>query len=197
MAIRRYRSTDELSATIGSRFALCSFCRQGPDLTRTGYLRCTAHRKCWARTGGNTPSPADDAGVVTDPAQWTMAAGDYASTRFSRLDEINTTNVSRLKVAWSFSTGAVAGHEAAPLVVGGTMFLITPFPNVVYALDLARPGAPVKWKYDPAPLGAAKGVACCDVVNRGVAYWNNSIIFNTLDGRTIAVDAATGVRKWE
>src|SRR5918993_210335 len=146
---------------------------------------------------GDTLTTSDDAGVVTDPAQWTMAAGDYASTRFSRLDEINTTNVSRLKVAWSFSTGAVAGHEAAPLVVGGTMFLITPFPNVVYALDLARPGAPVKWKYDPAPLGAAKGVACCDVVNRGVAYWNNSIIFNTLDGRTIAVDAATGVRKWE
>jgi lanthanide-dependent methanol dehydrogenase len=132
-----------------------------------------------------------------DPANWTMAAGNYASTRFSQLDEINTGNVARLKVAWTFSTGMVAGHEAAPLVIGSTMFLITPFPNVVYALDLGQRGAPVKWKYDPAPLGAAKGVACCDVVNRGVAYWNNSVIFNTLDGRTISVDAETGTRKWE
>jgi PQQ-dependent dehydrogenase (methanol/ethanol family) len=132
-----------------------------------------------------------------DPAHWTMAAGDYASTRFSQLDEINASNVGRLKVAWTFSTGMVAGHEAAPLVIGSAMFVITPFPNVVYALDLSQPGAPVKWKYDPAPLGAARGVACCDVVNRGVAYWNNSIIFNTLDGRTISVDADTGARKWE
>src|SRR5687767_2982751 len=112
--------------------------------------------------------------IRQDPANWPTAAGNYASTRFSHLDEINTGNVARLKVAWTFSTGMVAGHEAAPLVVGSTMFLITPFPNVVYALDLGQPGAPVKWKYDPAPLGAAKGVACCDVVNRGVAYWNRS-----------------------
>jgi PQQ-dependent dehydrogenase (methanol/ethanol family) len=132
-----------------------------------------------------------------DPSYWTMAAGDHASTRFSQLDDINAGNVGRLKVAWTFSTGMVAGHEAAPLVIGSAMYVITPFPNVVYALDLSKPGAPVKWKYDPVPLGAARGVACCDVVNRGVAYWNNSIIFNTLDGRTISVDADTGTRKWE
>ncbi len=142
-------------------------------------------------------TPPDFESLRQDPANWTMAAGNYASTRFSQLDEINTGNVARLKVAWTFSTGMVAGHEAAPLVIGSTMFLITPFPNVVYALDLGQRGAPVKWKYDPAPLGAARGVACCDVVNRGVAYWNNSVIFNTLDGRTISVDAETGTRKWE
>ena len=144
-----------------------------------------------------TLAPANFEELAQDPSYWTMPAGDYASTRFSQLDDINADNVGRLKVAWTFSTGMVAGHEAAPLVVGSSMFLVTPFPNVVYALDLSRPGAPVKWKYDPAPLGAAKGVACCDVVNRGVAYWNNSIIFNTLDGRTISVDAETGARKWE
>jgi PQQ-dependent dehydrogenase (methanol/ethanol family) len=132
-----------------------------------------------------------------DPAQWTMAAGDYANTRYSQLDEINAENVASLGVAWTFSTGMLAGHEAAPLVIGSTMFLITPFPNVVYALDLSRPGAPLRWRYDPEPLGAAKGVACCDVVNRGVAYWNGSVIFNTLDGRTISVDAESGARKWE
>jgi lanthanide-dependent methanol dehydrogenase len=132
-----------------------------------------------------------------DPGQWTMAAGDYASTRYSKLDEINTGNAGRLKVAWTFSTGMVAGHEAAPLVVGSTMYLVTPFPNKVFALDLSQPGAPAKWSYDPAPLGAAKGVACCDTVNRGAAYWNGSIIFNTLDGRTIALDAETGSPRWE
>ena len=140
---------------------------------------------------------ASDAEIRRDPAYWTMAAGNYASTRFSELDDIDTANVASLTVAWTFSTGVVGGHEAAPLVIGATMFLVTPFPNIVYALDLTRPGAPVRWQYDPAPLGAAKGVACCDLVNRGVAYWNNSIIFNTLDGRTISVDAATGARRWE
>jgi lanthanide-dependent methanol dehydrogenase len=131
-----------------------------------------------------------------DDGQWVMPAKNYASTRYSTLDEINASNAARLKVAWTFSTGVVSGHEAAPLVVGSTMYLVTPFPNLVFALDLTRPGAPMKWKYDPETLSAAKGVACCDVVNRGAAYWNGSIIFNTLDGRTIALDAGTGQEKW-
>jgi PQQ-dependent dehydrogenase (methanol/ethanol family) len=131
-----------------------------------------------------------------DDGQWVMPSKNYASTRFSSLDEINAGNASRLKVAWTFSTGVVAGHEGAPLVVGSTMFVVTPFPNLVYALDLSQPGAPMKWKYDPQTLSAAKGVACCDTVNRGAAYWNGSVIFNTLDGRTIALDAATGQEKW-
>jgi PQQ-dependent dehydrogenase (methanol/ethanol family) len=131
-----------------------------------------------------------------DDGQWVMPAKNYAGTRYSTLDEINAGNAGRLKVAWTFSTGVVAGHEAAPLVVGSTMFLVTPFPNLVYALDLSQPGAPMKWKYDPQTLSAAKGVACCDTVNRGAAYWNGSVIFNTLDGRTIALDAATGQEKW-
>jgi PQQ-dependent dehydrogenase (methanol/ethanol family) len=125
-----------------------------------------------------------------------MAAKDYASTRFSSLNEINTSNVGRMRAAWTFSTGMTAGHEAAPLVVGSTMFLVTPFPNLVYALDLSKPGAPLKWQYDPKPLAAARGVACCDVVNRGAAFWNGLVIFNTLDGRTIALDADTGEERW-
>jgi PQQ-dependent dehydrogenase (methanol/ethanol family) len=131
-----------------------------------------------------------------DDGQWVMAAKNYASTRYSTLDEINAQNVGRLKVAWTFSTGVVAGHEAAPLVVGSTMYVVTPFPNLVYALDLSQPGGPMKWKYDPKTPSAAKGVACCDTVNRGAAYWNGAIIFNTLDGRTIALDAATGTERW-
>ena len=90
-----------------------------------------------------------------DDAQWVMPAKNYASTRYSGLNEINTGNVNRLHVAWTFSTGVNAGHEAAPLVVGSTMYLVTPFPNLVFALDLAKPGAPVKWQYDPKPAAAA------------------------------------------
>ena len=128
--------------------------------------------------------------------QWLMAAGDYGNTRFSPLNEVHTGNVSSLRVAWTFSTGVVAGHEAAPLVVGSTMYVVTPFPNILYALDLSRPGAPMKWQYDPKPVSAAKGVACCDTVNRGAAWWNGSIIYSTLDGRTVSVDAATGQERW-
>ena len=125
-----------------------------------------------------------------------MAAKNYASTRFSALNEINTSTVNRLRVAWTFSTGVTAGHEAAPLVVNNTMYLVTPFPNFVFALDLTKPGAPVKWQYDPKSPSAARGVACCDVVNRGLGFWNGSVIFNTLDARTISLDAQTGKERW-
>ena len=138
----------------------------------------------------------DPAVLQQDDGQWVMPAKNYASTRFSGLDEINTQNVGRLGVSWTFSTGMVAGHEAAPLVVGSTMFIVTPFPNMVYAFDLSQAGAPMRWQYDPKPLGAAKGVACCDLVNRGAAYADGTLFFNTLDGRTIALDADTGRPKW-
>ena len=90
----------------------------------------------------------------------------------------------------TFSTGATAGHEAAPLVVNDTMFIVTPWPNVLHALDRTKPGAPLKWSYEPKPLSAAKGVACCDIVNRGASYADGVIFYNTLDNRTVAVDAA-------
>ncbi len=133
---------------------------------------------------------------ATDDGQWVMAPKDYANTRYSTLDQINTGNAASLKVAWTFSTGTLAGHEAAPLVVNNTMYVVTPFPNILYALDLQKPGGPVKWKYEPKPEAAAKGVACCDVVNRGAAYADGRIFFNSLDGRAIAVDAETGAEQW-
>ena len=147
-------------------------------------------------SGSLSGTVAETPGIGVSDGQWTMASGDHAGTRFSRLDEIRAANVGRLRVAWTFSTGVIAGHEAAPLVVASTMFIVTPFPNLVYALDLTKPGAPVKWQYDPKPASAARGVACCDTVNRGAVWWNGSVIFNTLDGRTIALDAATGAEKW-
>jgi PQQ-dependent dehydrogenase (methanol/ethanol family) len=131
-----------------------------------------------------------------DDGQWVMAAKNYASTRYSTLDQINTTNVKNLKLAWTFSTGVLRGHEAAPLVVNNTMYIVTPYPNYLYALDLTKPGAPVKWMYQPHPAPASQGVACCDVVNRGAVFYNGKIIYNTLDVQTVAVDAKTGQEVW-
>src|ERR1044072_7977602 len=133
---------------------------------------------------------------LQEDAQWMRPAKDYASTRYSDLGEITNTNVKQLKLAWSFSTGVNRGQEAAPLVVGSTMYVVTPFPNILYALDLSRSGAPLKWKYEPHPASAAQGVACCDVVNRGAVYHDGKIIYNLLDATTVAVDAQTGKEVW-
>ncbi len=124
-----------------------------------------------------------------------MPAKNYASTRYSAMGQVNRQNVRGLQVAFTFSTGLNKGHEAAPLVVGSTMYLVTPFPNKLFALDLARGGA-LKWVFEPKPLPASQGVACCDVVNRGAAYASGRIFFNTLDGQAIAVDAASGKQVW-
>lgn len=159
--------------------------------------------------GGSTPSTptstrsraplGSSPGVNAAPelsTDWTRPAKDYASTRFSDLNQITTESVRQLGVRGTFSTGVLKGHEAAPLVVGNTMYIVTPFPNILYALDLTQPGNPMKWKYEPKPLGASQGVACCDVVNRGAAYANGVVFFNTLDNRTVAVDGLTGLEKW-
>src|SRR4051812_30425016 len=87
--------------------------------------------------------------------QWTMSAGNYENHRYSKLATINTDNVSGLKVAWTFSTGVPRGQEAAPLVIEDTMYVVTPFPNILYALDLKNNGA-LKWKYEPKPEAAAQ-----------------------------------------
>jgi PQQ-dependent dehydrogenase (methanol/ethanol family) len=132
----------------------------------------------------------------SDDGDWPMAARDYANTRFSPLDQINPSNVKDLKPVVTFSTGLVRGHEGAPIVVGNTMYIATPYPNYLYALDLTQPGAPMKWRYDPKPDAAAQGVACCDVVNRGAVYADGKVFFNTLDAQTIAVDAKSGKEVW-
>jgi lanthanide-dependent methanol dehydrogenase len=136
-----------------------------------------------------TASPPDD-------GQWQMPAKNFASTRYSSLVEINADTVKSLQVAFTFSTGVNKGHEAAPIVVGDQMYIVSPFPNIVYALDLSKSGAPMKWKYEPKPEPAAQGVACCDVVNRGAVFSNGRLFFNTLDNETIALEAATGKELW-
>ncbi|HEX8180025.1 MAG TPA: methanol/ethanol family PQQ-dependent dehydrogenase [Pyrinomonadaceae bacterium] len=141
--------------------------------------------------GGQIPAFAQP-----DDGQWVMPAKNYASTRFSTLDQINAANVGQLQLAWTFSTGVLRGHEAAPIVAGNTMYIVTPYPNLLYALDLTKPGSPMKWKFDPNAKAAAQGLACCDYVNRGVAFANGRVFMNTLDGQTLAVDAETGQEIW-
>ena len=125
-----------------------------------------------------------------------MPARDYANSRYSVLRQITSRNVAGLKASWTFSTGVLRGHEGQPLVVNKTMYLVTPYPNVSYAIDLTQPGFPLKWKFRPENAQAAVGVACCDVVNRGAAYADGKIIYNLLDGHTIAVDAESGRQVW-
>src|SRR5205814_966956 len=141
-----------------------------------------------ARSG--TPNPPGAEG------EWTMPARDYASSRYSTLAQITSTSAKNLKAAWTFSTGVLRGHEGQPLVVDKTMYLVTPFPNVAYAIDLSVEGSPLRWKFRPENEQAAIGVACCDVVNRGASFADGKIFYNLLDGHTVAVDAATGTQLW-
>ena len=129
---------------------------------------------------------------------WVMATKDYANTRYSGLSQINTENVTHLTVAWTFSVGVDRGQEAAPLVVDGTMYVVSPYagprPNQVFALDAAT--GDLKWSYYPKPNLSAVGVACCDVVSRGLAYDDGTIFLATLDNYMVALDAKTGKEKW-
>jgi lanthanide-dependent methanol dehydrogenase len=131
-----------------------------------------------------------------DPNQWVMQTGDYANTRFSKLDQINTGNVGKLQVAWTFSTGVLRGHEGAPLVVGDVMYVHTPFPNNVFALDLKNDGK-IIWRYEPKQDPNVIPVMCCDTVNRGVAYADGKIFLHQADTTLVALDAKTGKEVWK
>jgi PQQ-dependent dehydrogenase (methanol/ethanol family) len=132
-----------------------------------------------------------------DPGQWVMQRKNYAATGYSELNQITVDNVKNLKVAWTFSTGALRGHEGAPLVVGTTMFVHSAFPNHVYALDLTKQPYVIKWSYSPKQDTKAVPVACCDVVHRGLNYVEGKIIMHTLDGQVIGLDAQTGKELWK
>ena len=145
----------------------------------------------------NYQSRAYQGRMEPDDGQWVRPGKDYAATRYSTLDQINTGNAGNLRVALTFSTGFTRGHEAAPLIVNNTMYIVTPWPNKLYALDLTKPGAPLKWTYAPETTPAAQGEACCDIINRGASYYDGKIYYNTLDDQTVAVEAATGKQVWK
>jgi glucose dehydrogenase len=152
--------------------------------------------------GGRDTTFVQGARIATAPpnnnaGEWLYPGRDYASSRYSPLAQITPANAKNLKVSWTFSTGVLRGHEGQPLVVGKTMYIITPYPNVAYALDLTKPGFPLKWKYRPENAQAAVGIACCDVVNRGASFSDGKLVYNLLDGHTVAVDAETGTELWK
>jgi PQQ-dependent dehydrogenase (methanol/ethanol family) len=144
-------------------------------------------------TGAVLPVAPEDG---RNAGEWISPARDLAGSRFSPLGDINVQNVQNLKVATTFSTGLLNGHEGQPLVVGSTMYVVTPFPNLLYAIDLTKPGGALKWTYAPNPDRRSIGIACCDVVNRGAVFADGKIIYNTLDAQTVAVDAASGKEAW-
>src|SRR5215469_3083534 len=126
---------------------------------------------------------------------WAMPAKDYANTRFSTLKQINSGNVGKLQVAWTFSTGVLRGHEGAPLVIGDVMYLHTPFPNIVYALDLSNDGK-ILWKYEPKQDPNVIPVMCCDTVNRGLSYADGKIFLYQADTTLVALNAKDGSVVW-
>ena len=130
--------------------------------------------------------------------QWVMTGRTYDLQRYSPLNQITTSNVKGLHVAWTMSTGTLRGHEGNPLVVGSTMYLHSSFPNKVYALDLTKPGAPQIWQFTPEQSTDAIAIACCDVVNRGLAFdpKTNRLVIELLSGDVLALDAKTGKQAW-
>src|SRR5947209_18470399 len=131
-----------------------------------------------------------------DPKGWVMPAGDYANTRYSKLNQITAANVGKLQVAWTFSTGVLRGHEGGPFIVGNMMYVHTPFPNKVYALDLNDENK-IVWKYEPKQDPNVIPVMCCDTVNRGVAYGDGMIFLHQADTTLVALDAKTGKVAWQ
>jgi len=136
------------------------------------------------------------AGVEPAPGEWRLHGRTQDEKRYSPLAQINVENVDQLGLAWSFEDFVVRGRthrgvEATPLMVDGVLYITGPW-AVVYALDAAT-GAHL-WTYDPDVPGQTARKACCDVVNRGVAYWNSRIYLGTTNGYLDVLDAATGGR---
>ena len=131
---------------------------------------------------------------IKDPDNWAAQAGDYANHRFSDLKQINAENVGKLQVAWTMSTGVLRGHEGSPLVIGDTLYLQTPFPNNVYAVNLKD--QTYRWKYEPRQDKDVVPVMCCDTVNRGLAYGDGKIFLQQADTTLVALDAKTGKVVW-
>ena len=148
-----------------------------------------------ALTAGTVYADSDLEKAAANPANWAMPRLNDAATAYSTLKQINTGNVGKLQVAWTFSTGVLRGHEGAPLVIGNVMYVHTPFPNIVYALDLNNDGK-ILWKYEPKQDPNVIPVMCCDTVNRGLSFGAGKIFLHQSDTTLVALDAKTGNVAW-
>ncbi|HWK38792.1 MAG TPA: methanol/ethanol family PQQ-dependent dehydrogenase [Hyphomicrobium sp.] len=144
------------------------------------------------------PASANESAMkaVANPNNWAMQRHDYTAQGYSPLDQINTKNVGKLHVAWTFSTGVLRGHEGSPLVIDDVMYVHTPFPNIVYALDLNNESR-IIWKYEPKQDPSVIPVMCCDTVNRGVQFGDGKIFLHQADTSVVALDAKTGKEVWK
>ncbi len=165
----------------------------------TSKMRLLAATTCVAGLAmiGGTPATANDELIKLEhtSGQWAIPAGNYASQRYSDLKQINASTAKNLHPVWTFSTGVLRGHEGGPLVVGDVMYLSTPFPNKVFALDLNN-GGRIIWSYEPRQDSNVIPVMCCDTVNRGVAYGEGKIFLHQADTTLVALDAQTGKVAW-
>lgn len=142
------------------------------------------------------PAGVDAARILSaasNNAEWVTHGRTYDERRYSPLAKINQTNVKDLALAWYFDLDTKRGQEATPLVIDGTMYFTSSW-SKVFAVD-ARSGKE-KWRFDPEVAGDKAIDACCDVVNRGVAAWGESVFLGTLDGRLIALDRTSGKPVW-
>ena len=133
--------------------------------------------------------------ATSDPSNWATQLGNYEGHRYSTLNQIDTGNVGDLQVKWTFSTGVLRGHEGGPIVIGDTMYIHTPVPNIVYALDLNDNGR-IIWSYEPRQDPSVIPIMCCDTVNRGIAVADGKVFLAQADNTVVALDAATGEPIW-
>jgi len=144
------------------------------------------------------PAMANDSTLkcISDANNWCIQQHDYAGHRYSTLDQINTKNAGSMQVAWTFATGVLRGHEGSPVVIGSMMYLHTPFPNIVFALNLDDENK-IVWKYTPKQDPSVIPVMCCDTVNRGVQWADGKIFLYQADTALVALDAKTGKELWK
>ncbi len=161
-------------------------------------MKCTYKQVVFSLALATTPlaafANADVEKLTADPKNWAMQAGDMYNQRYSKLKQVNDSNVNKLQVAWMFSTGVLRGHEGSPLVIGDMMYLHSPFPNKVFAMDLNT--NKIVWKYEPKQDPAVIPQMCCDTVNRGLAYGEGKVILQQADSTLVALDAKTGKVVW-
>jgi alcohol dehydrogenase (cytochrome c) len=132
--------------------------------------------------------------LTSDPNNWAIWGGNYAGQRYSALEQINAENVGSLQVAWTFSTGVLRGHEGGPTVIGNMLYVHTPFPNKVFAMNLED--QTIKWMYEPKQDPNVIPVMCCDTVNRGLAYADGKVFLQQADTTLVALNAETGEVVW-
>ena len=152
------------------------------------WLACSAGFAASSKDFGQRIAHAD-----AEPQNWLSHGRTYDEARHSPLAQINEGNAKRLGLVWSYDLDTRRGQEATPLVVDGTMFTTSAW-SKVQAFEAVS--GRLLWQFDPRVAGPAAAKSCCDVVNRGAAYWDGRVYVGTLDGRLIAIDAKTGKPVW-